>query len=353
MAVSAGISLRTLNRFLNLAEKALEKREAGRRLTIEEEEFCQFCLDFHKAEIAVEKQLVEVILTAEDLAPQRGSFEPVVSEDLFRKVQRVLDGKAVIVTPHDRNHPDFPVRVFVQCGVCGTAMTGSWSKGRTSRYAYYRCRSSAVCKAANISKAELETAFMRCLQAMLPKPEYAQLFREIVLDVWNQRQAEARNTRRQLQSNFDSLVTKKDRIVDAFVHRRAIDQRTYNRQTAKLDEEIVLAESALHDARLDELDVEGVLNFAEYVLTNAARFWIEASPSQKQRLQKLLFPSGVTYSRDSGFGTAEISVIFRLLQSVGGQKSKEVSLCASSRTCVAVTQPVERRRSRSLRADRP
>ena len=35
-------------------------------------------------------------------------------------------------------------------------------------------------------------------------------------------------------------------------------------------------------------DVEGVLAFAEYVLTNAGRLWVEASLEQKQRLQKVL-----------------------------------------------------------------
>ena len=81
-------------------------------------------------------------------------------------------------------------------------------------------------------------------------------------------------------------MAKKDRVVDAFLHRGLIDQRTYQRQVDKLDEEITLAETALHDARLDELDVEGVLAFAECVLTNAGRLWLEASLEQKQRLQR-------------------------------------------------------------------
>jgi hypothetical protein len=93
----------------------------------------------------------------------------------------------------------------------------------------------------------------------------------------------------------------------------------------KLDEEITLAEIALHDARLDELDVEGVLAFADYVPTNAGRLWVEASLDQKQRLQKVLFPQGVTYSADGAFGTAETSVIFRLLQAVPTQKASEAS----------------------------
>ena len=58
--------------------------------------------------------------------------------------------------------------------------------------------------------------------------------------------------------------------------------------------------------------VEGVLAFAEHVLLNAARLWMEFSLDQKQRLQQVLFPQGVSY-RDGKFGTAETSQIFRLL----------------------------------------
>lgn len=85
------------------------------------------------------------------------------------------------------------------------------SKGRKTRYAYYRCRST-TCRNGNVPKAELESDFVHYLQAVVPKREYLALFREIAL-----------------------------------------------------------TESALYDARLDELDVEGVLNFADYFLAIPAR----------------------------------------------------------------------------------
>lgn len=166
---------------------------------------------------------------------------------------------------------------------------------------------------------------MAYLGAMTPKPEFVRLFRAIVLDVWEKKRVESRGTRQSLQRRLDDLLTRKDRIVDAFVHRGVLDQRTYERQRDRLDQDIVLAESALHDARLDELDVEGLLVFADYVLSNAGRLWSEASIDQKQRLQKVLFPRGVTWSKDGGFGTAETSIIFRLLRAVPDQKSRVVS----------------------------
>ena len=69
-------------------------------------------------------------------AASRGDFAPLVSEELFQRVQAHLAGGGVALTPHLRNHPDFPLRRFVACVACGTPLTGSRSTGRSRRYPY-------------------------------------------------------------------------------------------------------------------------------------------------------------------------------------------------------------------------
>jgi len=50
-----------------------------------------------------------------------------------------------------------------------------------------------------------------------------------------------------------------------------------------------------------------------------------AATFQRQRLQKVLFPHGATYSSEGRFGTAETSVIFRLLQALPARNEREAS----------------------------
>jgi hypothetical protein len=52
----------------------------------------------------------------------------------------------------------------------------------------------------------------------------------------------------------------------------------------------------LQHERNGPIRLEGAVEFAQYVLLNAARIWSESSPEQKQRLQKLIFPSGVLFA---------------------------------------------------------
>ena len=41
-----------------------------------------------------------------------------------------------------------------------------------------------------------------------------------------------------------------------------------------------------HTAKLEEMDVEGILAFAERVLPRTADLWVQASLDQRQRLQQ-------------------------------------------------------------------
>lgn len=74
----------------------------------------------------------------------QGQHEPLISEDLFNKVQLVLDGNKREERPNTKILSDvnLPLRGFLVCPDCGRNLTGSASKGRTNRYYYYHCVSS-------------------------------------------------------------------------------------------------------------------------------------------------------------------------------------------------------------------
>jgi len=67
-------------------------------------------------------------------------------------------------------------------------------------------------------------------------------------------------------------------------------QPAYHEERHNLDQQIGLAELEHLEAREDKIDVEGALNFSEYVLSNAGRLWVESDLSGEQRLQQALFP---------------------------------------------------------------
>ncbi len=63
-----------------------------------------------------------------------GKYEPIISKDLFERVQDVLDGRGSRRPKRHRHR--FAFSGLIQCGHCGCAMTAELQKGR---YVYYRC----------------------------------------------------------------------------------------------------------------------------------------------------------------------------------------------------------------------
>jgi hypothetical protein len=65
---------------------------------------------------------------------------------------------------------------------------------------------------------------------------------------------------------------------------------------------------------VDELDVEGILAFAERILPRASDLWVQASLDYKQRLQQLFFPEGITFDGNRFNRTAVTAPLFRYLE---------------------------------------
>jgi hypothetical protein len=243
---------------------------------------------------------------------KRGDFEPLISEDLFYRVQSVLTGRVPSTTPQQRSHPDFPLRAFVRCESCGRGLTGNWSKGRSEYYAYYHCRPG--CRAVNVTKAKLEGLFPDELALLQPTPGYMRLLKESVLQIWKARKTSVREEIESAERAAKAIQPKLDRLDEAFLFERSIDIDTYDRHAEKLREELTLVRIDRHSGQLDELDVEGILAFAERVLPRAADLWVQASLEQRQRFQQLFFPDGIAFDGNGFVGTAVTAPAFSYLR---------------------------------------
>lgn len=69
----------------------------------------------------------------------QGQHEPIISEDLFYRVQDVVNGRRKSIRPKAETIVELPLRGFLICPVCSKVLTGSKSKGRNKYYAYYHC----------------------------------------------------------------------------------------------------------------------------------------------------------------------------------------------------------------------
>ena len=255
---------------------------------------------------------------------RRGDFDPLVTEGIFFRVQAILDGRYEVTAPRQRNDPDFPLRGYVRCETCGKPLTASWSKGRSDYYAYYHCR--GRCRAVNIAKATLEDLFVHELKRLEPTAGFMRLVKDRVLDAWRELKGDAQQRIAEIERKQKAIRERLDRLDEAFLYERSIDIDTYDRHRDKLREELTIAQMDRHACELEEMDVEGILAFAERVLPSASNLWVQSSLAQKQRLQQLFFPDGVRFDGKRIVGTGTTLPVFNYLNPVSGEKKELVDL---------------------------
>ena len=248
----------------------------------------------------------------------QGSFEPIVGQHLFDTVQDVLQGRTVVAKAYDHNNPDFPLRIFVRCGICGEPITGGWSTGKNKKYAYYRCRR-AKCDLRSVGREDLESKFILVLKHLTPAPDLVAEFMTTVRGAWKGRQGDAEAAYAAIQQRLDHARQRKDKLVDLRID-GDINQATYKEKDERLSTDIEAAEVELRQVESQFLDLEGVLAFAEKIITSPARLWLESSLDQRQRLQQTFFPNGLTFNGEE-FGTHLNSSFFSLLKGVSEGES--------------------------------
>ena len=94
----------------------------------------------------------------------------------------------------------------------------------------------------------------------------------------------------------------------------------------KLREELTLAKIDHHAEAVDELDVEGILAFAERILPRASDLWVQASLDYKQQRLQQLFPEGVAFDGNRFNRTAATAPFFIYLARSDDAVEKMVSL---------------------------
>ena len=248
----------------------------------------------------------------------RGLFEPIVTEEVFKRAQDRFAGNGTSRQTRTREHPDFPLRVFVRCGVCGTPLTGSTSRGNGGRYSYYTCRVGS-CRAVRYKQEDLHQKFIEFLYTLFPEEGFMPLFHEVVKDVWKQKQAVNEETAALLNKRIAALEGKKQQLIDAVVTER-IDKATYDDQITRVGTDLAAAQSQLSETLISAEELECLLEFADWLLERVAGIWSSASADNKRRLQSALFPDGLTLTKE-GFGTTPVSIFFKGFQPIQVEES--------------------------------
>ena len=248
-----------------------------------------------------------------------GLHQPMITtEELFR-IRTLLSGKKLSVK-HVRKNPLFPLRGTVFCGHCGRPLTGSCPRGRKTNYFYYHCyNKKCPMYGKAIDKQTLEKEFLEYLNLITPKKDFLKVFKTTIMDFWNNQGLYFQNQAQNYQRQLAVLEEKRKRIFE-MREEGSYTAEEFRERKEEIENAIMVTKISLSESRIEQFDIEGVVSYASHFITNLGRQWLDLANSQL-RFQKMVFPEGISYIKNEGFGTARLGLIYELNRLFLNEKS--------------------------------
>jgi site-specific DNA recombinase len=245
----------------------------------------------------------------------RGDWTPLITEELFVRVQAVLDGTKETIAPRANNVTEarYPLRAFALCTVCNLPVTASESKGGSGkRFAYYHCHRARGHLRASAPKVEAD--FLSLLESLAPRPGQSGLMEAIFRRTWDAQKRDSVSDAQQLKAHLASLVKRKDNLMSQ-MEKGVLQDEDFAPRYREVTTAIHSVRDQLRVALENELDVDTAIDYLEHLLWNSAILWETNGLEGKQRIQRAIFPHGLKYSPATGFGTA-VSSFFSVADGV-------------------------------------
>jgi site-specific DNA recombinase len=266
------------------------------------------------AHSALEGQLVE------------GIQEKVISKEVFLKVNGIMNTRQGGYSLQTENE-NVPLKRFLKCDNCSSYLT-AYKAQKNQKY-YYKCRT----KGCNSNKRAdvLHETFrvqLTSLNIMLNE-DFAKVIKQQMIATYNQLNKDKQEAFVILKAQIHDIDKKLERLEERLIEEE-INKQMFEKYSGKYLEEKKTIEMHLatfgNQVSNLEKSLDAVLGYAGKLNT----MWDSADYMQKQKLQKLIFPEGIYYSKKkdtcrTGRVNAAFLCMSQLAGVLGGNKKGENS----------------------------
>ena len=254
-----------------------------------------------------------------------GVHEAIITEDVFNKVQDILDRKKKKTPKLSKKiNPDLFLRRFLICPVCGHALTGAVSRGNGGRYAYYNC-----CEEAKHIRARAEKVnegFAKYVSSLKPNETVLNLYEQILNDVRKEQSASVDGEIAQLQNKMlvfqKRIQTAKDKYLDGEMSKAEKDEAiSHNQKEVDLLQEKI---EILKEGNRSKIKPK--LEYSMSLINNIDKFILDAPVETKIKLISSMFPEKIEFDGEKYRTNSYNKVLDLIFQQTnelrGGKKEK-------------------------------
>ena len=257
----------------------------------------------------------------------QGIHEAIVDEELFQKTQRVLTKvleRNASRVDKIRYNPELPLRGFLECPSCGTAWTGSGSRGNGGVYHYYHCQNGCTARA---KAAEANIAFVDYLKTFKVNPPVLQLYEAVMEDIFKSKEGDREQQLQQLERTIEKVNQKLLKIDEKYLEGE-LEKDSYQRLKKSTKEEEARLQQKHTQLELTDTNYMRYCKFGLSLLANIDMFYLEAEPHVQKKLlgsiftEKLVFEDGKY--RTNGVNPA-VELIGLFQKGLGNKKNRTLT----------------------------
>lgn len=238
----------------------------------------------------------------------KGQHEALIDEYTFQRVQDILDGKGKIRKSSSTIREEFPLRGFLQCRLCGGAMTASASKGNGGKFYYYHCQKG--CKE-RFKASIANESFQNFLTFIKPKDGVIKLYETILKDTFKNL---GKTNIHELKKLDEIIDRNRIRISNAqsLMLDAEITSKEYNQIKAKFEKEnrdLLNQKLELSSGKDDYSEYVGMsCNFIRFMDSNYAKAPLEI----KRNIIGSIFPGKLIFE-NSEYRTTRVNEVVSLI----------------------------------------
>ena len=251
-----------------------------------------------------------------------GTHEKLISKDLFLKVNNVRQSANKYGVAHQKEIEAVPLKVFMKCPKCGEGYTGYIVKKKNLWY--YKCRTKGCC--ANKNAAKVNEQFVAFLQKHVIKTEYLPHLIDVILSSTQSLNDANKDRQNELKTVLNEVQQKIDTIEEKYFVTGEMSKETYEKFLTKFTKE---KEEILDSFRSCSVSSSNLESFLENVVTFSSKVatgWTSSPVKLKENLQKLIFPSGITYcTKNEAFRTEKVNLVFAVNAELNSLSEEDIN----------------------------
>ena len=139
-----------------------------------------------------------------------------------------------------------------------------------------------------VPKEKIETTFAQHLRDCQPTPGTIRVITEVVKKRWNSRQDVVKLSATHHAATIKEVESKLTKLETAYIFEEAMSPDRYNEHRKVLEQQLKDAKSAMYGSEADGLNIEGALELASEVLTNAATMYERMTPENRRKFSGVL-----------------------------------------------------------------